>query len=205
MENEPDLQLAMPHRLFDKDYNLTFSKIVSGIYSEALGRKLLDELDFILQRGENKISFYRTASIPTNTMKYIGGFVIMYHKTILYHNQLAGGLFHELFHIFQCGVNLKQDINQEIEAYVAQCLYCKSVGENFSTRDARFTKAIKNLAGAIDLETGKIKQDADGSDFVKNYDEAFDRIIYITIYGDLEWDVALPVYSFPNIIRLLQK
>lgn len=201
MALKTEQELAMPHRLLGWGCTPQILSAFQDIYSHPMGRKMLDDID--LRRGQMQIFFYRTSSLPPNTMKYVGMYTIEYHPGVLMNERLDAGMFHEAFHIFQCGGVIRQNLNHEIEAYVAQCLYCGE--DEFMTLDMEFSKAIKKLAGFLNLDTGEVRKDIDSKDFRDVYDKACERLIYTTVCGNIEWEEALPSYDFPNIRILMQK
>ena len=140
---------------------------------------------FAQSRSGSGLVFEESQFIPPNSMRYMGNGVIYYH--IGEGNQWTDQLFfHEVFHVAQNGKNVQRLLTNEVEAYLAQYLYCEYLGKEnkFSTVDGYLTHNIVKLAQAIDHRTGFIKNEK----LFKQYFSASLRALeLIPMYNDGTW------------------
>lgn len=143
-----------------------FQKAVATMLQNGVGRKLLQQVKakfvkdiriqfkpFLDSNGE----IVREPAI----MKYAGNGVMYYTLAALKHKHSDELLFHEFFHIFQVGELLIKSRNNEVEAYVAQCIYAQSKGTGApgGVISKYFSELIQILANCIDIQTGYFRAD----------------------------------------------
>lgn len=192
-----------------------FKQAAGRILSNALGEKLLLKVKYIPDRP--LISFFPIEDANGNLdrespgeLRYYGGGRIGYNYNILQDPNNDELLFHEFFHFFQNGNSFpNRNLNNEVEAYVAQYLYARSKSGNKVRNiiNITFTKIIEKLADDIDKSTGNLSVKADLDKFYKNYQAALDHITMFNAYKDEGWfreNIDRTKYPFPNIQRLLK-
>lgn len=173
------------------------SGFLDALLSNKMGETLVGFAQGRLMSGEN-ITFEYAEYVPKETMVYMGRGHVLYGLISGWAEQLA---FHEVFHIFQCGDEPKWILNNEVEAYLAQYIYCKRRGKEtkFSTLSPALTEAIKNLARAVNLSTGLPNSGL----FRAFYDKAMQVIKSLPLYQDESW-VTIDSYDLSNLQSLLK-
>lgn len=153
------------------------------------------------------IEFTPTSGIPERSMRYMGMGWVLYNPNNLQNGDLAQLAFHELFHIYKYGNAVKQVLNDEIEAYMAQYIFCLSIGRPkiFSTPNDVLTRNIKRLVECMDINAGTIISDNDK--FLFYYYEAMSAIkqcpLYRTIEGESLW-VEYPICDISTLCDFLR-
>ena len=148
MEDEQLLPSLM--QATDEEYNpLDF---LGNLSSNKMGKTLVDFAKMSITKGI--ITFQHDGTLRKDMMVYVGNGIIYYNLGTRWAEQLA---FHEVFHILQCGNEPKYILNNEVEAYLAQYIYCKYRGKEkeFKTPHRLLTDTIKKLAGTINMYTGE--------------------------------------------------
>jgi len=144
--------------------NSSLEKALNALKNTRLGRNLWGRAIESLNMGtllSVDIIFRSTKSIPSNSMLYEGRGIIWYN--VISENSLdfAQLAFHELFHVFQYGMEPLRILDNEIEAYLAQYIFLANEKQkkNFRAATPELTQCIINLAACIDLNTGNIISD----------------------------------------------
>ena len=151
------------------------------------------------------IEFTSTFSIPERSMLYMGMGWVLYNPNNLQNGDLEQLAFHELFHIYKDGNDVNRVLNDEIEAYMAQYIFCLSVGrpEIFSTPNYKLTENIIKLVKCMDLDSGTITSD----EFTSHYDKAMRAIKQCSLYqnkeGEAPW-VEYPVRDISTLCNFLR-
>lgn len=151
------------------------------------------------------IEFTSTFSIPERSMRYMGMGWVLYNPNNLQNGDLEQLAFHELFHIYKDGNDVNRVLNDEIEAYMAQYIFCLSVGrpEIFKTSNDELTENIIKLVKCMDLDSGTITSD----EFASHYDKAMRAIKQCSLYqnkeGEAPW-VEYPVRDISTLCNFLR-
>lgn len=124
-ENQIDIdpQLSLPYRLLVYDSDRFALKYMLSIYNElSIGRNLIKSLD--IQEG-GWIDFIWDQEIPIGTMGYAGrGYIFFNYIEDMGDDITEQLIFHELYHAYQhSGMLEERNLNDEIEAYLAQYLF----------------------------------------------------------------------------------
>ena len=151
-----------------------------------------------------EINFVYSPSIHRRSMKYIGEGRIVYNADGMSENGFLQLAFHELFHVLQTGVNYKQSLNDEIEAYLAQYIFLVSLGHGAKFDADDLTQIIKDLAKNIDMNTGEILHP---KRFRADYEIALGVIKTMELYKNKEdeepW-IEEPHKDVPCLTRFLK-
>ena len=151
------------------------------------------------------IEFTSTFGIPERSMRYMGMGWVLYNPNNLQNGDLEQLAFHELFHIYKDGNDVNRVLNDEIEAYMAQYIFCLSVGRPkiFKTPNDELTENIIKLVKCMDLESGTITSD----EFASHYDKAMRAIKQCSLYqnkeGEAPW-VEYPVRDISTLCNFLR-
>ena len=125
---------------------------------------------------------------------------VLYNPNNLQNGDLEQLAFHELFHIYKDGNDVNRVLNDEIEAYMAQYIFCLSVGrpEIFKTSNDELTENIIKLVKCMDLDSGTITSD----EFASHYDKAMRAIKQCSLYQNKEGEAPWVEYPIRDISTL---
>ena len=188
-------------------YPIQFGIAISKIFLEkTMGSKLLN----LIKRNDPYIRFLGDPALPPSRMDYGGLGTIFYPPNMLTASFIDVSLFHEFFHILQNGDIPQRSLNNEIEAYVACCLYSRRINTGayepiFNQYIPGFDNIIKALADAIDPELNGTKKTEAAKQLNANYRHAIELLKNSDQYNPEDGWHETPVSTnyFPNIVNLL--
>lgn len=173
-----------------------YGKEIANIKATVLGRKLFQGIAI-------PITLVYKPDLGKRAVGYLGNGKIGY-CFLSYPAEPI--LFHELFHVFQTRAEVVASRNNEIEAYVAQYLFCKSVDpvhvdDVFEAISASFEQLIKQLADYAEWNTSSQKN---SQKFHELYSRALAELRESNLYGThTNYTEEREPYSFPNLYLLL--
>lgn len=195
-------------QLFECSLNAINAAIMRMYEGSSLGRKVIKAL--LQQRqGRPKIKFVYNPELK-DCMLYNGRDVIEYGQILVPLNDVVVSLlFHEIFHVYQYGINMIHPLNKEIEAYVAAWLLFEELpGKKSYTpvflNNSEFTQYIKNLAVGVNKKKGKYE--GTETDFTTNYSLALEILRHHKLYEKLQepGDGFYVNWTFDNLFNVLK-
>lgn len=132
-------------------------------------------------------------------MVYAGEGYIFYNAGKMNDDEFTQLLFHELFHAYQNNnTGVVRSLNNEIEAYLAQYYFCKSMYIDFSAVSNEFQAAIERLAKFAGYGVPDNYEK-----FTKAYQKALKRLKEgNALYGEGVWDEQEPPYELNYLYEL---
>lgn len=187
-----------------------FKKAVGTILQHPWGKKLcqnITKMDVPLIQFEPYLDENGEIVKEPTMLLYAGNGKIYYTGAALnddYNDEL---LFHEFFHMYQTGKFVIKCINNEVEAYLAQCFYALSLDRPLWIIDKEFTDMIVELASCVDFYTGYLLPEVTMEQFKEKYNAALGYLRDIFIYNGEGWfENANMDYNnpFPKLMSLIR-
>lgn len=187
-----------------------FKKAVGTILQHPWGKKLcqnIAKMDVPLIQFEPYLDKNGEIVKEPSMLLYAGNGKIYYTYAALNSENNDALLFHEFFHIYQTGKLVIKSRNNEVEAYLAQCLYALSLDRSLWIIDEKFTERIVMLASCIDFYTGYLSSGVTMEQFKEKYDATLEYLRNMSMYNGEGWfEDANMNYNnpFPKLMSIIR-